>query len=259
VKILSVKANKLLPVQSGGDIRSYHVARYLASRHELTFLSYYGGEADPRYEAELARELPGAVSIATGRYPQGALQRGIDYLWHLPLRASYAVSRFASPRVRATLAAWYRERRFDVSVCDFLDAAVNLPADLSIPTVLFQHNVETEIWRRHVLTEPSQVKKLFYGVEFMKMLAYERRAVARFSHIIAVSEHDRSLMAAWTPASRITVVPTGVDLAQYQRLAGSEQAQLLASARFCDVLEGVAREAPAAVVSTLRSEREAEA
>jgi glycosyltransferase involved in cell wall biosynthesis len=48
------------------------------------------------------------------------------------------------------------------------------------------------------------------------MMRYERNAVRRFHHVIAVSEHDRSLMEAWVEGSRITVVPTGVDLEQYR-------------------------------------------
>jgi glycosyltransferase involved in cell wall biosynthesis len=53
-------------------------------------------------------------------------------------------------------------------------------------------------------------------MEFSKMLAYEKAAVQRFPHVIAVSEHDRKLMSAWVDPSHITVVPTGVDLQQYQ-------------------------------------------
>jgi glycosyltransferase involved in cell wall biosynthesis len=34
--------------------------------------------------------------------------------------------------------------------------------------------------------------------------------------VIAVSEHDRELMSRWVDPSRITVVPTGVDLRQYR-------------------------------------------
>jgi len=41
MRILWVKADKLLPVQNGGNIRSYHVLRFLSARHELTFYSYY--------------------------------------------------------------------------------------------------------------------------------------------------------------------------------------------------------------------------
>jgi glycosyltransferase involved in cell wall biosynthesis len=55
-----------------------------------------------------------------------------------------------------------------------------------------------------------------YKLEFKKMQAYEAAAVGRFHHVIAVSEHDKKLMSAWVDASRITVVPTGVDLRQYR-------------------------------------------
>jgi glycosyltransferase involved in cell wall biosynthesis len=216
LRILWVKADKLLPVHNGGNIRSYHIARRLASRHELTFLSYYGGLPDLEYEAELVRLFPGAVCIRTGKGGQTALSRGLDYLLRLPLAAPYAVGRFSSTPVRQALRQSFDEGRFDVAVCDFLDAAVNFPHYLAIPTALFQHNVETEIWRRHVLTEPSQLKKLVYGIEFLKMLRYERTRVQKFQHVIAVSDHDKRLMAAWVDAARITVVPTGVDLQQYK-------------------------------------------
>jgi glycosyltransferase involved in cell wall biosynthesis len=103
-----------------------------------------------------------------------------------------------------------------MAVCDFLDAAVNFPARLTIPSVLFQHNVESEIWRRHAATAGNPVKKLIYEMEFRKMLRYEQAELRKFQHVIAVSENDRALMAQWLDASRITVVPTGVNLAQYQ-------------------------------------------
>lgn len=55
------------------------------------------------------------------------------------------------------------------------------------------------------------------------MARYEHQAVNRFQHVIAVSEHDRNLMSLMTDASRISVVPTGVDLANYAAVAGEEQ------------------------------------
>jgi glycosyltransferase involved in cell wall biosynthesis len=102
-----------------------------------------------------------------------------------------------------------------VAVCDFLDAAVNFPGRLNIPSVLFQHNVESEIWRRHAETAVNPAKKMLYRMEFRKMLRYEQSRVRKFQHVIAVSDNDRSLMMKWVDADRITVVPTGVDLAQY--------------------------------------------
>ncbi len=48
------------------------------------------------------------------------------------------------------------------------------------------------------------------------MDAYERSAVPRFHHVVAVSESDRALMSGMIDPSRITVVPTGVDLSLYR-------------------------------------------
>jgi glycosyltransferase involved in cell wall biosynthesis len=209
-----VKANKLLPVHSGGDIRSYHIARHLASQHELVFLSYYDGAPDAEYERELGEHFTGAFCVCTGRQ-ESKSARMLDYLVKLPSGVPYAVSRFQFARIQETIQSWFQERRFDVAVCDFLDAATNFPAALALPSVLFQHNVESEIWRRHAATESNPAKRMVYGVEFKRILAYEKAAVQRFHHVIAVSEHDRSLMSEWVDPARVTVVPTGVDLEQY--------------------------------------------
>jgi glycosyltransferase involved in cell wall biosynthesis len=215
LKILWAKANKILPVHSGGDIRSYNLARQLGQRHELTFFSYYDGAPDLAYETALREHFPGAVCIRTGPRHDTALRRGLDYGLRFPRQAPYAVSRFASRAVGRRLKSWYAERAFDVTVCDFLDAAVNFPKDLTIPTVLFQHNVESEIWRRHANNGSGGLKKLVYGFEFSKMRRYEREMVRRFDHVIAVSKHDKKLMSAWVDPTRISVVPTGVDTEQF--------------------------------------------
>jgi len=216
MRILWVKADKVLPVHSGGNIRTYHVLRHLASHHELTFYSYYGGKPDDVYECELQQHLPASVAVCTGKRELSGAARGLDYLVHLAAQAPYAVSRFASFKVQNQIRTWFREQRFDVAVCDFLDAAVNFPGHLTIPSVLFQHNVESEIWRRHAATAGNLVKKMMYGVEFRKMLRYEQIEVRKFHHVIAVSENDRRLMSEWVAADRITVVPTGVDLTEYR-------------------------------------------
>ena len=80
MKILWVKANKILPVHSGGDIRSFNLMRHLAGTDNVTFLSYYDGTVDPEYERELEKVLPGAVCVCTGKRQDSMLARGMDYL-----------------------------------------------------------------------------------------------------------------------------------------------------------------------------------
>ena len=120
MRILWIKANKLLPVHSGGDIRSFNIARQLSRRHELTFFSYYDGDLDPEYDKQLAVHFPGAVSVCTGKSQESRLARGLDYLSHLPSPYPYAVGRFGCAEVRQKVSDWYEKRAFDVAICDFL-------------------------------------------------------------------------------------------------------------------------------------------
>jgi glycosyltransferase involved in cell wall biosynthesis len=216
VRVLWVKAGKLLPVDTGGKIRSYNLLRFLAKEHEITLLSYYGGRRDLDYEAALLKELPGAQTIYTAAPDAGALQGAVDYLYRLPWKAPYAVSKFTHSAVQATVADWLSSGRFDVAVCDFLSASLNFPARLATPCVLFQHNVESSLWQRMAAMESNPVKKLSFAIESAKMTRYERGALARFHHVIAVSDHDRQQMLEMNPACEITVVPTGVDTQKFK-------------------------------------------
>ena len=216
MRILWVKAGKLLPVDTGGKIRSYNILRRLGERNDVTLLSYYGGPRDTAYERELARHLPGAMTVRTGGDSSNLLASGLDYLRRLPSRVPYAVTKFTSRKIQFLIAALLSDGRFDVAICDFLAASLNFPSVLETPTVLFQHNVESSLWQRQARHEPNPVNRMIFKIEAAKMLRYERAAVGRFHHVIAVSDNDRDLMSAMTDASRISVVPTGVDLQQYQ-------------------------------------------
>jgi polysaccharide biosynthesis protein PslH len=214
LRILWVKAGKLLPVDTGGKIRSYNILRHLANSHEVTLLSYYGGDRDTHYESEIRAHLPGTSTIHTAA-PEGTLRQSLDYIWHLSARAPYAVQKFTHRTVQRTVAQWLSEKRFDVAVCDFLSASLNFPASIHLPCVLFQHNVETVLWRRMAETETAPWRKVSYNIEATKMARYEKRALGRFHHVIAVSPQDRDQMLKLDPACQITVVPTGVDTRQY--------------------------------------------
>ena len=215
MRILWVKAGKLLPVDTGGKIRSYNILRHLARDHDVTLLSYYGGQRDVAYESEIQRELPGAHTIYTAALDGTALAQSLDYVRRVFRSAPFAVSKFTHPEVQRVVATWLREKKFDVAVCDFLSASLNFPSVLGTPTVLFQHNAESALWRRMAATESSAARRLAYQIEATKMARYERRTLPKFHHVIAVSEHDRQQMLAMYPECAISVVPTGVDTQQY--------------------------------------------
>ncbi len=195
MKILWVKPGKLLPLDTGGKLRSYNILRNLSASHELTYLSYYGGQRDQVYEREIVDRLPGTVAVHTAAPDSTPMERYLDYAQRLFWSAPYAVSKFTDPQVRKLLALWISERRFDVAVCDFLSSVLNFPSQLVTPTALFQHNVETVLWRRKAELEIRWIDRLIAKIEYAKMRRFEPAQVRRFHHVIAVSDADRDAMA----------------------------------------------------------------
>ncbi len=120
LRILWVKAGKLLPVDTGGKIRSFNILRQLARDHQVTLLSYYGGQKDLTYEREIQRELPGAETIYTAALDGSAAAQSLDYVRRVFQAAPFAVSKFTHPDVKRIVASGLAENKFDVAVCDFL-------------------------------------------------------------------------------------------------------------------------------------------
>ena len=216
MRILWVKAGKLLPVDTGGKIRSYNLLRQLAAQHELVLLSYYGGQPDADYDNQLRERLPNALPFHAAL--PDATARG--YITRILSPAPYAVAKFSAPGVTQAVAGRVSGGRFDIAVCDFLSASLNFPRASATPAVLFQHNVESVLWRRQAAHERNPLKRLAFALEAAKMARYERAAVRRFAHVIAVSDRDRDVMSTMVDAARISVVPTGVDVQQYRIAAG---------------------------------------
>jgi len=217
MKILWVKHGKLLPVDAGGKIRTYNILRHLASRHDVTLISPYSGKHTPEYENELRQLFPNSIVVWTGapEDSDGIFKQGVHYIARAGSSVPYAVSKFTTREVQQIVKRQLDSHEFDVAVCDFLAASLNFPRQLSTPTVLFQHNVETSIWLRQARCEKHWLKKAVFTMEAAKMRRYETAVIKRFHHVVAVSEADKKLMTGMDTHS-ISVVPTGVDLRQFR-------------------------------------------
>ena len=67
----------------------------------------------------------------------------------------YIVNKYITPEMTQANQEDYREEQIDVVVCDFLEMAWCAEHLGGIPKVLFEHNVETLIWRRYHEVEKS--------------------------------------------------------------------------------------------------------
>ena len=216
MNVLWVKAGKLLPVDTGGRIRTYNLLIHLARIHNVTFYSYYGGPRDLEYEQKLAEILPGAIPHWVPRMDRLGFKGLLDYLRFFSSSLPYAVSKFSDREVKKRVSSLLSSHAFDVAVCDFLSASLNFSFPTPIPAILFQHNIESELWSRLAETERNPLRKFAYAIEAKKMCSYERETVARFDRVWAVSQRDLEQMLPIVGPERTSIVETGVDTSQFR-------------------------------------------
>lgn len=223
MKILWVKAGGIYPPNVGGRIRSFHILKALARRHQVTLFTFYAAMKDDRhreFEHELTRVVCLPLKIPTGR----SLGEAVWYGRYLFSSLPYAVSKFCQSKVTEQVGKLVFEDKPDVIVCDFVIAAKSIPWTAPSPKILFTHNVESEIWRRHYELASNPLWRELCRREYRAMEQFEREIISRADHVLAVSDHDRDFFEKITDPSRITVIPTGVDIDYFHVTPEQEEA-----------------------------------
>jgi len=212
MKILWLKTELLHPVDKGGKIRTYHLLKQLKTDHHITYLTLDDGTASPdaadcaiEYCHELIR-IPHAnrEKFSAGFYAELALNMASP----LP----YAISKYKSDEMSRSIKELTSRNDFDVVICDFLAPAVNLPPDLKTPVVLFQHNVEAAIWKRHYEVQKSASRKFYLYRQWRKMRAFEGEVCRRVDRVVSVSQADSESMEKDYGLAKVYDIPTGVDV-----------------------------------------------
>src|SRR4029077_4147334 len=156
MKILWVKAGGLVPPDTGGKIRSYYILLELAKRHSVTFFSFYAehpGDIHHQLTEFFERVVCIPLRIPIPRSRGEAFHFARYMLSPLP----YTVAKHSQPNVKLALSTLLESESYDAIVCDFVVAGGIIPWAHRCPKILFTHNIEAQIWRRHYETAPNSI------------------------------------------------------------------------------------------------------
>jgi glycosyltransferase involved in cell wall biosynthesis len=207
MKILWVKSDFLHPTTRGGQIRTLETLKRLHANHEVHYLAYATDEEGPSRAGEYASYVyPIRRAIPTRRSIRFLFQLARSFFSRTPL----ALSRYMSEEMRAGIEKLRRTQNFDAVVCDFLTPAPNF--DALSDCVLFQHNVETLIWRRHAQHAKNALARWYLQRQADLMFEAERRYSQDAGHIVSVSEVDADVMREMFGVTNVTATKTGVDV-----------------------------------------------
>ena len=223
MQLLWIKAGPLLPLDTGGKIRTHAMLTELSRQHQVTWL----GLRDPREPLVPAEEAaPYAKEkhwvdhpVPAKRGPRFALTLARNQLLSLQ---PYALARYRSAALRREILRLDSQRSFDLIVCDFLAPALNiapLTSRLKARTVLFQHNIEALIWERLAKARRNPLARLYLSRQARRMARAEAALSRRFDGVITVSPDDtRVARQRYRLRNVLGHVPTGVDTDHFQPL-----------------------------------------
>lgn len=223
MRILWLKTELLHPVDKGGKIRTFQMLRELRKYHQVTYLTLDDGTADPDALDKASEYCSRVITIPHKVAEKFSRKFYLELAANAASQLPYALQKYVSGAMRSAVTDAVESRDYDVLVSDFLSPAVNIPDDLSIPTVLFQHNVEAMIWQRHYEVSRNPVKRAFLRSQWRRMLEYEKKACVRFDRVVAVSKEDALTISRDYGVDNVADVPTGVDTEYFSPAAFPEK------------------------------------
>ena len=212
MRILWLAPAFLHPTLGGGLIRTLGILRRLSERHEIHYVAF----ADPTQPEGLGRA--GEYSFRAYPFPYPVVQRRSN-LASLFSRVPENIPTYQSPELAQCAASLLEQMHFDRVVVDFLFMAGSCPHPER--SVLFEHNVETIIWRRRLEHARGITEKLRLRHQARRMFAHERAACRAAGSVIAVSAHDAGLIRSMFGIERVSDIPTGVDAEHFAPPASS--------------------------------------
>ncbi|MBZ0268215.1 TIGR03087 family PEP-CTERM/XrtA system glycosyltransferase [bacterium] len=192
------------PPNKGDKIRSHHLMRRIAARHDVHVACLLDEPAD-REHVESVREWASSVTFADRRAMESAWRGATGALGGRPLSVGW----FRSGELVAQLAAKMGREAFDVAVayCTSMTAYLD---GFDGPRVLDLVDVDSEKWRQYA-ERSALAKKAVFALECRLLRGWEQRLVREYERSVVVSAREREVLAGFADAERVEVVTNGVD------------------------------------------------
>ena len=211
------------PPDSGPQIKTWNLIKYLARHHDVTLVSFVRGDAGAHVET-LRRYCRSVHVVPLTR----GVTRDAGYLLaSLLARQPFTVRRDDRAAMRRTVDRVAAAQRFDAVHADQLNMAPYALRVRAPLRVLDAHNALWLLYRRLAETLPVGARRALWAREWRALKRYEGWCARQFDRVLAVSDADRqALEAAMGGPADIAVMPIAVDadeLRPIPRRAGAQR------------------------------------
>ena len=179
----------------------YYNLRILASRHNVSLISFVEQDAETHGLADLASLGIGVKTVL----------RRAESNRHLWMPKPREHDEFASAEFRALVRQTLSARHFDVVQAEFFQMAQHIPRNLPALRVLTEHEIVFANSQSAYSDETRFWRKCIKGYDWLVQLNYEVRVCRTFHRIACMTDEDRTVLSRFVALSRLRTVPIGVD------------------------------------------------
>ena len=218
MNLLWIKSGVLFPPDTGGRKRSLGMLREIQrAGHSIHYLGL-----KPQTLQVTSEERADAYADTKEWIPSSEPPR-LSPRFFIALAANLFFSKhpYVLDRYRST--AWRHRiaeaaKAADLVVCDFLTPAPQFEGlRLGKPVVLFQHNIESQIWKRLADSAGHPLKRAYLRSQQRRMWQAEKTLSTLFDGVITVSPEDTAYCRdQYGLRNVLGHVPTGVQITDFQ-------------------------------------------
>jgi glycosyltransferase involved in cell wall biosynthesis len=123
----------------------------------------------------------------------------------------FVAQKYDTPLMRQKIREIIQTEHIDLVHVDMLPLTAYIDEFENLPKILVNHNVESVRLYRWFRAEPNPLKKVYLGIQWLKLRSFERSSMNKFDGCVVVSELDKELLVKMGVKSRLFVVPNGTN------------------------------------------------
>lgn len=143
---------------------------------------------------------------------------------------SYFVSRFYFKEYEAALIQKLQSTSFDIIQIEGVFMCTYIPIIKKYSKakiVLRSHNVEHQIWERHLENEKTSLKKTYLKLQNKRLKQFEINAFNQVDAIVTITDEDKKTIRSICPKTPLHTCLTGINLNNYQFIETAKQPNTL--------------------------------
>ena len=213
MNILFLSTRSPYPLISGYSLRTYHILKGAAEKHNVTLLTFIQLPEHELKDDNLNHLRSFCKAVHPFDIPVDVSRFKLcrELFLNLFSALPFVARKYDAPAMRRKIREIVKTEKIDLVHVDLLPLTVYINEFDHLPKVMINHNVESVRLYRWFKTEGNPIKKAFLGLQWLKLRSFERQAMEKFDACVVVSEKDKELLRSMGVKNELFIVPNGTD------------------------------------------------